>query len=412
MSHPSDIPTTPSTKPHQQDSELGLLDYLELFAKHRRTVLRITFAGCVLCVIVSLILPNKYASTAQILPPQQDSGLLGVLMMGSNSGMGLGSMAADLLGKANPVDRYESILNSEAIKDAIIDRFRLMDVYKQKYRLYTYKQVDKHVKIKAGKKDGIITITVEDKNPQRAADMANAFVEELDKLLTRINIGDASQDKAYVEQQLTKAKSDLARAEDNLKTFQAKNKTPDVVEQAKGTIKGVGDLEGQLAIEEVKLEGMRRSFTDSNEAVKNQQAIVASMKAHIAKFEGSRHAAAVPGVGSVPELAQQYLRLIREVKIQEAIVELLTKQSEISKLTAEKDYASIQFIQKARVADTKSKPIRWLIVLVGTIASGIIGMLYATFIESTAKMTEEQKERWRRLKMMLPTMPRWRLRMQ
>lgn len=395
MSHP---PETLETSNHDPDT-ISLLDGLEVVLKHKRLIIRTTLAAFILSIVVSLLLPIIYSSTARIIPPQQNSGVMG-LMMGQLP-EGLSSLAGNLLGKGTPADLYVGMLSSEAISDAIIDRFKLMDVYEEETRIDTYKALDKNVDISAGKKDGIVSITVEDKDPKRATDMANAYVEELDKLSVKLDITAAGYDRAFLEARLIKAKADLANAEEGLKVFQLKSKALDLTEQAKGTIKGLGDLEGQLALEEVKLGGMKRVFTDSSQAVKDQQEVVTNLRGQIAKFEGMRNADAIPGIGSVPELSQQYLRLMREFKIQEALVEFLTKQYEITALTLEKDVAGVQIIQMAREPDKKAKPKRSLIVLVSTFLAGFLSLFYAFVVEGGAKMSEKDLQQWRRIKSLL-----------
>lgn len=383
---------------------INLLDYLEVIAKNWRMIVKTTVVAAVLSVGYSLCLPNIYSATTLILPPQQDSsGMMGMLL---GSAGGMGGMAADLLGKGTSADMYVGILNSNAMSDMIIDRFKLIDIYKQKYRVDTYKALDKNVDIAAGKKDGIITITVDDKDPKRAAAIANAYVDDLSALVVKLNISGAGQNRSFYEERLTKAKVDLAAAEDALKKFQSKNKAVDITDQAQGTIKGIADLEAQLAVEEVKLAGIRRVLTDTSQEVKNQRSVIENIKAQIAKFEGTHSNSSIPGMGSVPELGQQYLRLMREFKIQEALVELLTKQYEMAKLSESKDTASLQVIQAARVPDKKAKPKRSLIVLATTFAAGFGAVLYAFIREAGTRMPEEDRERWGRIKGLLPDISR------
>ncbi|MDD2899062.1 MAG: Wzz/FepE/Etk N-terminal domain-containing protein [Desulfuromonadaceae bacterium] len=383
---------------------INLLDYLEVLAKNWRMIFKTTVVAAIISVGYSLCLPNIYSATARFLPPQQDSsGLMGMLMGAAG---GMGGVAADLLGKGTPADMYVGILNSEAISDKIIDRFKLMDLYEQDYRVETYKKLDKNVDIVAGKKDGIISISVEDKDPKLAAAIANAYVEELGKLLSKLNITGAGQNRVYLEERLAKAKGDLVKAEEGLKQFQSKNKALDITEQSKGTIKGVADLEGQLAAEEVKLAGIKRVFTSSSQEVKNQLSVITNIKNQIAKFEGNRSSSSIPGIGSVPELGQQYVRLLREFKIQETIVEMLTKQYEMAKLSEAKDTTAIQVIQTAREPDKKAKPKRSLIVLATTFAAGFGAVIYAFMQEAGARMPEEDCAQWNRIKGLLPDVSR------
>ncbi|HEY6874642.1 MAG TPA: Wzz/FepE/Etk N-terminal domain-containing protein [Geobacteraceae bacterium] len=379
------------------EDTINLLDYLEVIVKRKRLIIRTTLAAFVLSIVVSILLPNVYSSTAKILPPQQDSsGLMGMLM--GQAGGGMASLAGDLLGKGSPADMYVGILNSDAVSDAIIDRFHLMQVYKEKYRVDAYKTLDKKVDIIAGKKDGIISITVEDKDPKRAAAMANAYVEELGRLTAQLNMTGAGQNKAFYEERLAKAKVDLARAEDNLKAFQSKNKVVSVTDQAAATIGGIAQIKAQLVAQEVQLAVLKGQFTDSSQEVKSARDSIANLKGQLARLEGNGSGGAIPGVGSVPELGEQYLRLMREFKIQETLVELLTKQDEMAKLTEAKDVAGVQVIQQARVPDKKTKPKRALIVMMTSFFVGFASLLVAFGLEYKEKMLEEDRQHWRRIK--------------
>lgn len=389
-SHP--LKTEPTIQ--QDHDSINLLNYLEVIASNWSLIIKVIAAVAIVSLFVSLSIPNRYIATARILPPQQDSGIMGVLMGAAG---GMGSVASDLLGKNSPADMYIGILNSDTISDNIIDKFKLMEIYNRKYRLDTYVQLNKNVDIIAGKKDGIISISVEDKDPTRAAAMANEYVEELSKLLVKLNITGANQNQLYLEERLAKAKIELVKAEDLIKAFQSQNKALDFTEQTKGTIKGLADLEAQLALEEVKLSGMRRVFTDTSQEIKNQRSVIHSLNSQIAKFEGTRPGMTIPGIGTAPETGQQYIRLMREFKIQEALVETLTKQNEAAKLAGARDVSSIQLIQSARVPDKKSKPKRTIIVLMSSFLAGIASISYAFLRDAGSRMQEEDRTRIRNI---------------
>ncbi|HBG05174.1 MAG: hypothetical protein A2075_02700 [Geobacteraceae bacterium GWC2_58_44] len=397
MPHSPQNQATPDPGPRPET--VDLLDGLEIVLKQKRFIVSATAVAFFLSVAATLLMPNIYSSTALILPPQQSSGVMG-LMMGQLPG-GMAGLAGDLLGKGTPSDLYARMLSSQAVSDAIIERFKLMEVYRKDLRADTYEALARRVDISVGKKDGVVSITVSDKEPKRAAEMANAYVDELDRLSARLGITDAGNDRSYLETNLAKAKADLVRAEENLKGFQSRNRALDLVEQTRGTIKGLGELEGQLSVEEVKLAGMRRNFTDGSPDVQNQQAVVSSLRAQIAKFEGERSGSALPGVGSVPELGQQYLRLMREFKIQETLVEFLTKQYEIAKLSQAKDIAGVQVIQKATVPDRKEKPRRSRIVLFCTFAAGFLAVLTAFSREAAVRLSQQDRERLARVRSLL-----------
>ncbi len=336
----------------------SLLDYLEVIAKHWRMIASITFGSTVLTAIITLFMPNIYTAKTMILPVQEDKGMMSTMMAQLG---GLATLAGGTglsIGGPDTTDLYVSMLKSEAVKDPIIDQFRLMNVYKEKYRTDTYRAIDRNLAIVAGKKDGIITITVDDKDPKRAAAIANAYVEELGNLAVRLNVTGAGQSRSFLEERLTKAKGDLAKAEESFKEFQTKNKAVQVTAQTEATIKGVAELKAQLAAQEMQLATYRRRFTESSQEVKNLSTSIANLQGQIARLEGSGGNSAIPSVGVVPTLEQEYMRLKREFKIQESLVELLTKQYEMASLTEAKDISPFQVILKARVPEKKSKPAR------------------------------------------------------
>lgn len=378
----------------EEKDMVDLLDYLQVIARRRRMICWVTGLAFVLSIVISLLLPKIYSSTARIIPPQQDQGLMAA-MMGQMGG--LAGLAGGMLGSGTTGDLYVGMLKSEAVKDVIIDKFKLMDVYEEDYRLDTYEALDDAATIEIGRKDGIISITVEDEDPARAAEMANAFVGELEKLSVALNITGAGQNRKFLEQRLVKAKLDLARAEDNLKAYQAKNKALDITEQAKVTIGGVAQLRAQLAVQEVQLASLRSYLTDENDEIKTVKASIANLKAQIASLESTSKGSSIPSVGSVPALGQEYLRLMRELKIQETIIEFITKQYEMAKFTEAKDVSGVQILQKATVPDKKTKPKRTLLVLGITFATFMFAVFLAFVLENVKWMSPEDRERWRAL---------------
>jgi uncharacterized protein involved in exopolysaccharide biosynthesis len=319
------------------------------------------------------------------------------MMLGQMGGGVLPSLAGGMLGMVTPADQYASILQSERIMDAIIDRFKLMEEYHKDYRLDMYKKMSKIVEVKAGKRDGIITIAVEDENPKKAAAIANAYIDELGKLVAEMSISGASLNRRFLEERLARARADLARAEEAVKSFQTKYKAISVTDQAKASIEGVALLKGQLAVQEAQLSALRSQLTDSTQEVKALKATINNLNSQIARLEGVG-TGAIPSVGSVPDLGQEQVRLFREFKTQEMIVELLTKQNELAKLTQAKDINTIQVIQKAMVPDKKIKPKRILIVIGATFFTFICSVLWILARHYLENLSEEELKSWRRLK--------------
>ncbi|MDD2733283.1 MAG: GNVR domain-containing protein [Desulfuromonadaceae bacterium] len=321
-------------------------------------------------------------------------------------------MPAEDWGGASKADLYITMMNSETIEAPIVDRFKLMDVYKAEFRATAYKTLDDSSTITVGKKDGVITIAVDNVDPKLAAAIANAYVEELGKLAAKLNMTGAGDNRAFLEDRLAKAKVDLAAAEDTLKKFQTKNKAVAVNDQAKATLEGVALLRAQLIAQEVQLATLKRQLTDQSQSVKTARATIGNLRGQIARMEGGGSAGSMPGVGAMPQLGQEYLRLMREFKIQESLVELLTKQYEMTKLNEAKDLVPFQVLQPATVPELKSKPKRSSIVIMSAFASGFLMVLVAFVREFGAKMSDEDRKRWQELQRVLPLPQRFRSREQ
>ena len=391
-------------QPNDNKEELDLLDYLEIVVRGKKVILTVTLVAFALSIVIALLLPKIYSATARILPPKPDSGLMGLMMgqSGGTGGMGgMAGLAGNVLGLGTLSDQYASILESEAVKDPIIDRFKLMDEYNERYRLDMYKKMEKTVDIEAGKKDGIISITVEDEDPKKAADIANAYIDELGKREVEMSVSDASLNRKFLEGRLVRARADLSSAEDALKSFQSKNKMLDVPAQAAVTIEGLAQLKAQLAVQEVQLSTLRRTFTDSSQEVKDALASIASLNSQVSRLEGRSSPGVIPAFGSVPSLGQEYVRLMREFKTQEMLVDFLTKQYELAQLTEAKDIPSIQVVQRAQVPDKKIKPKRAKIVIVVTFLSFCGSLMWLLLKEYQKKLSKDERMRWKIIKMAL-----------
>jgi len=377
---------------HKFKSDPDFLDYLFILAKHKQMIFSVIISVFVFSVLFSLMLKNVYTAKTMIVVSEDDKGVMGALL-GSVGGAAGGAAALAGLGGPTRTDLYVTMLKTDAIKDPIIDRFKLMQEFKAKNRTQAYKRLAGGTKIDAGKRDSVITISVNNKNPKLAASIANAYVEELGKMVAGIAMNKSARNRQFLEERLSTTKSDLIKAEDALKTYQSKNKILDVSEQAKMSINGVAQLHARLAVQELQLASLKNEFTDSSHEVKTAAAAVATIKSQIAKMEGSSGGGAVPSVGNVPELGQEYFRLLREFKIQETLFELLTKQFEMAKFSEAKDVSPVQIIQVAKIPEIKSKPLRSKIVIMNTTVAFFISIICAFIKERFAQMTEEESNR-------------------
>ena len=386
-----------STAFKHDDEEVTALDLLALIARKKFHIIGIPLLAGLIAGGVSLLMPNIYSSTTSVLPPQQSqSGSSAILgQLGALGGMG------GALGLKNPSDLYIGMLNSRTINDGIIERFKLQSVYEKKTLSDTRVQLLNASTIGSGK-DGIITIEVKDKDPKRAAALANGYVEELQKLTQTMALTEASQRRLFFEKQLLQAKRQLADAEVNLKVTQEKSGLIQLNGQAEALIKSSADLRAQIAAKEVALSAMQTFATGSNpEYVRARQELV-GLKAQLKKMESGLNQGAgdlLVGSGRIPEAGLEYVRSMRDVKYAETMFELMAKQFEIAKIDEAKDSSIIQVLDVAIVPDKKAKPNRAVIVVSTILFTGILTMFWILASEFLRKMKQDpaQSRRLRKL---------------
>jgi uncharacterized protein involved in exopolysaccharide biosynthesis len=283
------------------------------------------------------------------------------------------------------------MLKSRTVADNIIARFELQNVYDRDTMVETRKDLADNSTITAGK-DGLITVDFDDEDPKRAAAVANAFVEELDKLTQSLAVTEAGQRRLFFERQLQQAKQDLSKAEVALKVTQEQTGLIKLDDQGKAIIESVAALRGQISAKEVELRAMRTFTTENNPDYVRVQQQLAGLRSELAKLERARISGEgdiLLPTGKVPEAGLEYLRKFRDVKYQETIFELLAKQFEVAKIDEAKEAAIIQVVDHAIAPDRKSKPRRALIVIAATLISGILISLWAFVSEARLRASRD-----------------------
>ncbi len=246
------------------EEEISLLDLLIVVVRYRRLILKIAACTIVVGIILSLVLPFKYTAMTSILPPQQGSSAGSALMAQLGNLGSVASLAGGSLGLKNPNDLQVAMLKSRTVEDAMLDRFHLVELFKVKQRSDARKELEKVVDIDNGAKDGLIRISVTDRDPKRAAEMANGYVEEFKRLSAGLAVTEASQRRLFFERQLAQAKDNLANAEEDLKRTGQKTGLIQLDSQTRATIELLANLRGQIAAKEVEISAMRSFATGEN----------------------------------------------------------------------------------------------------------------------------------------------------
>jgi tyrosine-protein kinase Etk/Wzc len=359
-----------STESLSNDHQTGLslVEMLVIVAEHKKTLVALPLFVGILALSVSFLIPNVYTGTATVLPPQQSQS--NALALLGQFGV-LGTAAGQSFGLKNPSEIFVEMLKSRTVLDTIITRFDLQKLYDEEYLVDTRKKLKKRLDISAAK-SGVITIQVDDHDPRRAASMANAFAEELEKLTFDLAVTEASQRRLFFERQLLKAKEDLSSAEISMKQFQEKSGLIKPNDQAEITVSASANLRAQITAKEVQLTAMQSFATTHNPDIIRLEKEIGALRKQLARIE--REPTHSPGdllvpIGRVPEAGLEYVQRARDVKYQETLFEILAKQYELARIDEAKNATLIQVLDKAVVPERKTAPTRSLIAIVATVVA-------------------------------------------
>lgn len=338
----------------------SFLKMLKTVVRNRRVLGPLWLATFVVACVVVLLLPPTYTSTTRLMPPQQNQSLAS-LFMGQLGISPLASMAQKDLGLKNPADIYVGVLGSRSIQDELIKSFNLAQVYHTSRASKLRKKLASRTRIQLTK-EGLLTISVEDGDPQRAAALANGYAEQLRRTTNRLAMTEAAQRRQMFEEQAEQTKEDLNQAESVFRNVQQKTGILEVDAQGKALIESSARLRSQIAAGEVELRSLRSFGTAQNPDVRQQEAQLNGWRAELARLESTHDGDPVFSKGKAPEQAQEYFRALRDVKYREAMLEMLLKQLEAAKLDEAKEGAIIQIVDVAVPPDVRSSPMRTAIV--------------------------------------------------
>lgn len=359
-------------------------DYMRVLSRRKRFIGYVSglfFAGS---VVISLLLPKVYSATASILPSQQGGSLgIGAQLMGQFQG-GLGAIGGGLLGMSSPLDVWKGMLKSQTVLDAVVVRFGLKEAYEKETMEETREALEDNLSITRSKED-ILSITVYDKDPVKVAQMANAFVEELDKLNRSMAMSSGGRTRGFVDERLKETKVELAKAEDAMKAFQAHNGAVKLDEQSKAIIEAFGALKAELMAKEIEYKTLQSYSAPSNPKLQMLGTHIAELKKKLNELEdggtGTKKSSVFIPTDRIPDLSIQYLRLLREAKVQETLYELLSQQLEMARISEANDTPTIQTLDTAQVPEKKAKPKRARIVFFSTIAGALLAVMTVFVLE-------------------------------
>jgi len=371
------------------DLEEKSIRHLRLLWTRRKFLFRVLASGLLCGVLLAILLRSEYESAVQLMPPdnQSGSGMALLAALSAGGGGALSGIAGDLLGVKSSSDLFVGILHSRTVQDRLVQRFGLRDVYRVRLGEDARKELANHTGIGADRKSGIITITVTDRSPQRAAALAKGYVEELDKLVADVSVSSARRERIFLEERLKAVKLDLDQASQDFSQFASKNTAIDLKEQGRAMVESAARLQGELIAAESELKGLQQIYAPNNVRVRSVEARVNELRSQLNKLGGASESPGeseagkpelYPSIRQLPLLGVTYADLYRRTKIQETVYETLTQEYELAKVQEAKETPSVKVLDEPVVPERKSFPPRTLItILCGlfAFAGGVLGVL-------------------------------------
>lgn len=367
----SDFPLEPR---HARDHVVARLS---LLWEKRRTLMRAAVFGLVISGVIAFLIPARYQSTTQLMPPddQAGSGLAMAAALANKMEGALAGLAGSALGLKSSGDLFIGMLQSRTVQDDLIAKFDLRKVYGEKLWQNARRKLAENTSVSEDRKSGIITITVTDRSPQRATAMAQEYVAELNLVVSQLSTSSAHRERVFLEERLSQVKQDLETAEKDFSQFASKNGTIDIKEQGRAMVEGAANVEGELIAAQSELEGLKQIYSENNVRVRSLRARIGELQSKLRQLGGQQevtsdglnpeNADLYPSLRKLPILGVTYADLYRRSKVEEAVFETLTQEYELAKVAEAKEIPSVKVLDSASVPEKKSFPPRSAIMLVG-----------------------------------------------
>lgn len=361
----------------------GWTPRLTLLWQRRQVILRASVIALLASTIIVFCIPKQYQSMARIMPPEQGSGSAAMMaaIAGKSLPPGVGALAASLFGMHNSGALFVDLLQSPTIRGHLVDQFDLQKVYWKRYRTDAGKKLAKRTEITEDRKSGVISVVVTDNDRQRARDMTQAYLEQLDILLARVNTSTARRERLFIEQRLVTVQAELQKAQEDLSRFSSNNATLDIKEQTRAMVDASAKLQAQLIVARSEVDSLEQIYTPDNVRVRAAQARVSELERALNKLGGPTNLdisddhtpdnEMYPPLRQLPILGVRWANLYRKVKVHETVFDLLTEEHESARIEEAKSIPTVSVIDAPSWPEKKSFPPRILLISILTLVSAI-----------------------------------------
>jgi|SRR5215469_6482052 len=360
------------------DADRGrIVARVRLLWERRRFIFRASVYGLVAFTAIAFVIPKRFESTVVLMPPddQSASGMMMAAALTNRISGSLGGFAGDILGIKSSGDLFIGILRSRTVQDDVITKLDLKKIYGAKQWEPTRRRLTGNTMISEDRKSGIMTITVSDGSPERAAAIAGEYVTELNSVVSQLSTSSAHRERVFLEERLAQVKQDLEAAEKDFSEFSSKHGTIDIKEQGKAMVEGAATVEGQLIAAQSELEGLKQIYAENNVRVRSVRARIAELQNQLQQLSGKQEIAkdatnsdsdeVYPSIRKLPLLGVPYADLYRRTRVEEAVFESLTQEYELAKVAEAKEIPSVKVLDPPNVPEHKSFPPRLVIMILG-----------------------------------------------
>lgn len=375
--------------PAFQRSSGSLPPVVRVAIKRRKLIGVAALVIVALTLAVALLLPRRYVATTVILPPQQNGSAGAAMMAQLNSLSSMAGMSANALGIKNPNDLQVALLKSRTVEDAMVARFHLQALYHAKYLSSARKQWEKKTFIDNGVKDGLIRLSVTDRDPRRAAELANGWVEEYQRFSATLAVSEASGRRLFFERQVAGAQESLARAEEEMKQTEQRTGVIELDGQAHAMIASAAMLRAQVAAKQVEIQAMRQFAADGNPDLERARQELSGLEGQLSSMDVAsdrRGGDLVAPKGEMAQASLEYANALREVKYRETSLGLLTRLYEMARVDEARQGVQSQVVDVATVPERPTSPFRVWIVLAGLLMALPLALAIALASEAAVAL--------------------------
>ena len=375
---------------YEVDVDTAILSFLGMLWTERKLLLHIVGWGLALSLALGLFYPPWYTATTQLIPAQKNSQSPLALLSALGGNSALASLASGALGGKTEGGTLVGVLSSRTVQDRLIDQLDLRKEFHCKGYADARKRLKREVTFAEDRKSGIITLSITNRNPVRAAEIANAYVSQLNHVLAQVNSSSAHLERVFLEERLKQVNQDLQDAEKAFSEFSSQNTTLDINAQGKAMLEAGASLQGELIASEAQLRGLQQIYTDESVRVRSLRAHINELRQQLLNLSGKKASGSnlqgsdtqneqsdiiIPSIRQLPLLGVKYADLFRRTKVQEAIFETLTKQYEIAKIDEAKEDPSVRILDLAVPPEKPAGPLLLWCIVGGLILSSLLAVV-------------------------------------